>query len=1154
VRLRELELRRLPGIDAGFALREEHVCAAVNVIHGPNGSGKSSLCRAVRALLWPDAERPASASLRARLEHGGVELSVERDGARTRWQREGSPAPPPALPAAQYAACYTIGLDDLVAGRDDLRQAMAGEIVRQMSGGYDLAGVREALFERRPKLGEAEARALRASRARLGEVQREQERLSREEAQLESLRRDLARAQEAGARAKQLDRALEHRAALRLAAHAQSELEGVPPAMERLREDESERLEELEGSLAKDRASRAEVQRSEREAEEARSAARLDEVLGEALLSEQRERLESLRHSGRRIQELREEDQGALEQLEQRRRVFGPGADLERLLAADGNLLAGVEGFMHRADDLRLRRSALELEIARAESADAGDVESLREACTALLHWLRAPERSQSSRNFWVYGSLSAATVAAAIVLALVVHPAWILLGLAPLAAWLGLGRAAVAAGDAMRSAAEADFARTGQAPPAAWTASEVERRLAELSHSRGEAELASAQRAALPDLRQRWIELETAERGLEREREALRSAIGAPAAVADLRASVLAASLVALQEAHARRGVLRAKLESAERDETRAAGELQRFLAAYGEPCSADAASLSRGLSALVERNAALDGALRELSGLRRTREMALSRIDGLERQRAQLFERAGLEVGDAAGLQERLARLPAWKDLRGRLDEARRKAAEVALELETSQELLDSSEQELHTQRAECEELSRRAEDWIAAIASTRRGIEDAARAGKLEEATAVCQRAREELEDKRAGALAAAAGRALLEQVEREHTRTSQPRVLRRAKELFELFTQRRYELLVEAGDGRVATFRARDTSTRRGLALEELSSGTRTQLLLAVRIAFAAEAERGEPLPLFLDEALTTADPERFEAVARSLVALARAEGRQIFYLTSQPQDAQPWRRIANGEDELRCIDLDALRRGQDALREVALLAPPASELPDPLACTPAEYRERIRLPRLDPRCDVDGLHLGYLLEHELELLGSLLAGKIETLGRLRLLARSGNSRAYIGERDLERVEAWAQLTQVLLEAWRIGRGRPLEREALERCGAVTDVFLERVWELAVRLGGDSKALLAALETGEVKRFHSRKIEELARFLELERYLDPSEVLAEEAVYDRVLKAAAPAVGAGLIEASDVRRRFEWLWNLCNAAAPGAKESA
>jgi exonuclease SbcC len=1147
VKLRELELRRLPGIDASFALREEHVCAAVNVIHGPNGSGKSSLCRAVRALLWPEAERPASASLRARLEHGGVELAVEREGARTQWQREGSPSPPPELPAAQYAPCYTIGLDDLVAGREDLRQAMAGEIVRQMSGGYDLAGVREAQFERRPKLGEAEARALRASRARLGEVQREQERLSREEAQLESLRRELSRAQEAGARAKRLDRALEHRAALRRAAHAQSELEGFPPAMERLREDEAERLEELEGSLAKERASLAEVQRAEREAEEARGAARLGEVLGEALLGEQRERLDLLRRLDQRIGELREEEREALEQFEERRRVFGPGADLERLLAADGSLLTSVEGFLHRADDLRLRRSALELELARAESADAGDVDALREACMALLRWLRAPERAQSSRNLWVYGSLSAATLAAAIVLALLVHPAWILLGLAPLAAWLGLGRAAVAAGDAMRSAAEADFARTGQAQPAAWTAIEVERRLADLSRSRSAAELAAAQRAALPGLRQRWAELEAAERPLEREREALRSAIGAPAEVADLRASVLAASLAALQEAHARRGVLRAKLESARRDEASKAGELQRFLATHGEPCAGDATSLARGLSALIERNAALDGALRDLSGLRRTREMSVNRIDELERQRVQLFERAGVEVGDAAGLRGRLSRLGDWKELRGRLDESRRKAAELALELGTSPEFLESSEQELHAQRADCEELSRRAEDWIAAIASTRRGMEDAARAGKLEEAMAACQRAREELEDKRDGALAAAAGRALLEQVEREHTRTSQPRVLRRAKELFELFTQRRYELLVEAGDGRAATFRARDTSTRRGLALEELSSGTRTQLLLAVRIAFAAEAERGEPLPLFLDEALTTADPERFEAVARSLVALARAEGRQIFYLTSQPQDAQPWRRIANGEGELRCIDLDALRRGQEALREVSLLALPANDLPDPLACTPAEYRERIRVPRLDPRCDVDGLHLGYLLEQELELLGSLLAGRIETLGRLRLLARSGDSRAYIAERDLECVEAWAQLTQVLLEAWRIGRGRPLEREALERCGAVTDVFLERVWDLAVRLGGDAKALLAALEAGEVKRFHSRKIEELARFLEQERYLDPSEVLAEDAVYDRVLKAAAPSVEAGLIEASDVRRRFEWLWRLCNAEA-------
>ncbi|HVS11654.1 MAG TPA: hypothetical protein VMS76_17430, partial [Planctomycetota bacterium] len=920
MKLRELELRRLPGIDAGFALREEHLCAAVNVIHGPNGSGKSSLCRAVRALFWPDAERPASVSLRARLEQSGVELAVEREGARTQWQREDSPSPPPDLPAAQYAACYTIGLDDLVAGRDEMREAMAGEVVRQMSGGYDLGGVREALFARRPKLGEAEARALRACRLRLGAVQQEQERLAREEAELGSLRRELARAQEAGARLRRMDRALEHRAALRRNAQVKAELDTFPPGMERLRGDERERLDELEDSLARERASLDEVKRAEREAEDSRTAARLDDVLGEETLSEQRGRLDALRQLGRRLDELREEERGALEELEQRRRVFGPEANLERLLAADGSLLANVGRFLDRAGELRVRRAALDLELERVDSALADDVEALREACMALLRWLRAPERPAGVRSLWVYGALSAATVAAATVLALYVHPVWILLGLAPLAAWFALGRAA-AVEDARRSVAEADYARTGQAPPSSWSTSEVERRLAELSRARGEAELAAVQEAAMPELNQRYVELVLAERSLEDEREDLREAIGAQADVSDLRASVLAASLVALQEAHARRGVVRAKLEGAERDQVRMAEELQRFLAGQGERCAPDAASLSRGLSALIERNATFAGALRQLSGLRRTREMAASRIEGLEGGREKLFERAGLEVGDRAGLQERLARLTDWRELRQRLDEACRTVAELASELEASHELLESSEDELRMQRAECELLASGERGWIAAIASTERGVRDAKDAQALEEAMSACQRAREELEDKRAGALAAAAGRALLEQVEREHTRTSQPRVLRRAKELFELFTQRRYELLVEAGDGRAATFRARDTSTRRGLALEELSSGTRTQLLLAVRIAFAAEAERGEPLPLFLDEALTTADPERFEAVARSLVALARAEGRQIFYLTSQPQDAQPWRRIANGEGELRCIDLDALRRGQ-----------------------------------------------------------------------------------------------------------------------------------------------------------------------------------------------------------------------------------------
>jgi DNA repair protein SbcC/Rad50 len=60
MKLRQLEIRLLPGIDEAFTV--DFQPDAVNVITGPNASGKSSLVRAVRALLYPEQKRGTSAS------------------------------------------------------------------------------------------------------------------------------------------------------------------------------------------------------------------------------------------------------------------------------------------------------------------------------------------------------------------------------------------------------------------------------------------------------------------------------------------------------------------------------------------------------------------------------------------------------------------------------------------------------------------------------------------------------------------------------------------------------------------------------------------------------------------------------------------------------------------------------------------------------------------------------------------------------------------------------------------------------------------------------------------------------------------------------------------------------------------------------------
>src|SRR5699024_285771 len=80
----------------------------------------------------------------------------------------------------------------------------------------------------------------------------------------------------------------------------------------------------------------------------------------------------------------------------------------------------------------------------------------------------------------------------------------------------------------------------------------------------------------------------------------------------------------------------------------------------------------------------------------------------------------------------------------------------------------------------------------------------------------------------------------GDLLLSTVQQEPRDAALPIVFHRARELFAIITRGKYELQFESGPP--PEFTALDTSTASTLTLDQLSSGTRVQLLMAIRLAF------------------------------------------------------------------------------------------------------------------------------------------------------------------------------------------------------------------------------------------------------------------------------------------------------------------------
>jgi len=1115
VRLEALRIERLPGIDPGFAL--EGLDPAVNVVLGPNASGKTSLTRALEAVLYREAARGAALHVAARFEDAQGRLEATRLGRDIEWRRAGQPVSPPPVPDYHLRGCYVLRVQDLFAAGEP-EEAIQAHIARAMAGGYALAPVAD-VFHLKSTHGKSELKQYQEAERALQRIQQAQRALRADEARLEDLRAEQERALAARSEAERCRRALALLEARRERRAREEALAQFPEGMARLHGDEGERLQELAARRRELEDARDAARRTLRDAEAALERSGLaGAALDETALTEMRGRRQALRDAERELAHLADAERKAGVRLGEAREALGAAAaEEDRPVSPDAVHRAEEALAEKRAREGRVRQ--LETELARLPEQDAvPGAEVLRGARSELLRWLAAPGPSRARARTAGLVLLALAALAGTAVAAVAVHAALALL-LAPLALGVFLLLRPDAPGARQRQEARHRYRETGVAEPAAWDERGVRERLAALDREIAEAEVHQRRHVRRQEVQG---ELEAAGRALEETRAALRG-LAERVGFSPERLDGDFHRWVQLVREHdearralgeVREGVLRYGSEASARR-----GEIAEFLGRHGEAPEAaepDAAALEVRLRALEERLKARDEA-------ERTRREARGRIEECDRSLARveekmqkLFARAGLEPGDETALHRRLELREAWAEARDALRDAQSAERERAAQVGDDEALLALVKADdgaaLERRAARCEEQAARYEGLTEEIADINARLDAARRGRALEAARAARQAAEDALRERLEEAFFQEAGAFLLERVGREHETVSRPEVLERARERFGEFTRHHFELVFE--DGRFGAVETR-SGERRGL--EELSSGTCTQLLLAVRLAFAEEAERGrESLPLFLDEALTTSDPERFRAAVESLWMLARDGGRQIFYLTAQPGDVAFWRREDGTEPEV--IDLGAVRRRAAAVADpAALRAPPRPEIPAPGGRSPEAYGVLLGVPPVDPWADSGAVHLFHLLRDDLALLHRLLGHGVERAGQLRALLRSGGAGALLSAAEREALACRLQVAETWLELWRRGRGRPVERAALEASGAVSDRFIERVAALAGELGGDARALLAALEEGLVPHFRKNTIDALRERLEEGGHLDEREPLDETALHLEALAA-------------------------------------
>ncbi|MHC4811065.1 MAG: hypothetical protein ACYTEV_11975, partial [Planctomycetota bacterium] len=1031
----ELRVDRAPGVGPGDGFALADLSPGVNLIHGPNGSGKTVTGRTVMALLWPAASHFQRVTASGVWTLDGTRWTVDLDAGDPSWRCDGRPSDPPALPPAEARDHHWLGLRELLLedGPDaEATASMARRIGLEMLGGYDIDAAARAIgADAAPSRPEKRRGELAAATVQLRDARGRAAETAEEAGRIEALREQADRALAAHATCQRLERLIERRIAIEEAAARAAELAAMDSRLERLRGDERTRLDALRADRTRLEAELAAARDRQHQAHARLEAAGLPEDgLPEGVLAS----LDARATAVAELERSHRERQQALAEAEAaeatHRRVLGPKLD-ETALEAAGAVVP--EDFARHAQDLaafRAKRAGHEAARARwtqeteanpatATTADpADDPARLQRAGDALADWLATPASAPSPASGWSGMLLAAAgvIVALATALAVLAHPAW---ALAAVVAAVFLVRArptrpdaAAAAEGNAREHARRSFERLElPTPPApeAWTPEAVGHAL-QAVQSQQAAHAAARTRAER--LAEQKHALDAEEAALAADGERLAAAGAAIAAGIGLeidpdRADWLAVLGRAVADWHAARARRVAAADAIAAIRTQFETRAAEFAAAATTLVAVEAASLdaaaARGLVADLRTRAAAWTEARQ-AGEAADREVAraTAELDRLDAAEARMLEDLGIDPGREHELDHLLAAREDHEQRRragdaaaarvAAAEDALRTAADSGATVDLDEESREADLATLQARLVEARALAAEGESLIAERSAIETRVAQDRDGRSIEQAIAAVAEHEQSLLDARDGAESAVVGHAVASWLREQSARHGRPAMLQGASEHFQRITSGRYTLELEAGSADAAagtpSFLARDQRDGHLKPVGHLSAGERVQLLLAVRLGFLEQDERGLTLPIVLDEILGNADDERAAAIIDAVLGIARA-GRQVFYLSAQPDEVGKWRARLAAESDIdhRVIDLAATRgRARASASPLPVDRPARPSVPAPIDGEDhAAYGRRLGVPGLRPEAGAGRVHPWHVLESPQLLHAALMRG-------------------------------------------------------------------------------------------------------------------------------------------------------------------------
>ena len=1143
--LKELSIRKMPGLPSGLK-PYKGLSSNINIIAGPNASGKSSTARMIQQIIRQNNTDQTQVGSVVKIDRENWQINI--DSKHIKVQREGVDSQLTGLPPAETEGRYMLAFHELV---NQEEQGLAKQILKESVGGFDLDQAMKELkySENITTTRASEHRKFQKAHEEYNERLDKQKALKKEEDRLKQLYKEKEKSEKA-AKLKAFYELVKDWLSQKKEFEAwKDKYKAYPEVMDQLNGEEYKNIEELEEETTK---AKGEIEQAQKEIDWCkRELSDLNlpvEGVDDKTLDELKKKIEQLDETGREIANKEQEKEAAQKKEEEALKAIGRSLDYNSWKGINLNDVTNLQKFLDKATKTYSEKLFLETELDKLkqerEKNEEAELDTLKTGINALSQWLQ--ERMSSGipgKWLWFLTIAGALTAGAALLFG------WYgLLGIAVLVIISFFALKNKSADET--SIRQQDYLKTGLEAPEEWNVEQVTETLNHLSDRLSRAwykdkidKKIDQRNEELEELQPRLIEAETAHQEWV---EKLKAAPDLPDE--DVKNySGLYWFLVHAKDWQKNHAEVEA-LNAQEGKLNKKFADLLKEINDRFRQNNAEEANDIAGAKAIYNKLYKDEEKRRKNTEEIERQNEVIEKNKGIEQDKRQklqdIYKKLDLQEGEKEQVRVLVEKLDNYKETKSNyqinqssLKEKETRMQEHSIYKEKQNEVFFLSPDQVEEQIKKYEQRALEQEKISKEITEIETNIKNAKANNDMEDALKNKEQALSEMEELYERNLSALTGSAIVAELKKETQNKNQTPVLKRANKIFNRITRGRYELQVTEEDGK-PVFKAFDTILNLGQHLDELSTGTRIQLLLSVRVAFVETQESALKLPLLADELLANSDDERAKAIIDALVEISR-DGRQVFYFTAQGDEVAKWKHHMSSVNDISYEVFEITGESDDRL-VYDNYEPPyetfklkQTDIPEPAGKTHDAYGKELEVPSYDLLSQsIDKLHLWYIIDYPGVLYDCLSLG-IRYWGQLKSFLENSGTIQGLDSDYIKKLKDKAALVERFQQLYRQGRPVPIDRSVLENSGAISDKFIDAVSQKLEEVNRNPEQLIRALRKGEVPRFIKSKIDELEEFLVNKGYIREEEVLNK----DEILVNLQAMISTMEVERGEVERMIE-----------------